>query len=116
MVEALGLCQRGKIMTQHTPGPWQTFPALSNPPSIVIGPVERGDLGFVAQTVGGNDEANARLIAAAPKLLGALKYLNNTAGGINSRQHAGFDIGPGEWSDLYDASARAQAAIAKAQG
>ena len=91
-------------MTQHTPGPWQTFPALSNPPSIVIGPVERGDLGFVAQTVGGNDEANARLIAAAPELLEALRDLIIAC-----------NMSPGQELTVSLAIENANAAIAKAE-
>lgn len=52
-------------MSGHTPGPWHLWGRAE--PSQVIG----CNGGFVAQTVGGNDEANARLISAAPELLEA---------------------------------------------
>lgn len=50
-------------MSTFTPGPWSLWGAAN--PSQVIS----YEHGFIAQTVGGNDEANARLIAAAPDLL-----------------------------------------------
>ena len=52
---------------QHTPGPWILWGNAE--PSQVIS----ADGVFVAQTLGGNDEANARLISAAPDLLVALR-------------------------------------------
>lgn len=42
-----------------TPGPWDLW-GYSNPSQTIAAPT-----GFVAQTLGGNDEANARLIADA---------------------------------------------------
>lgn len=54
---------------KHTPGPWYT--KVWEEPVIVI----MDEKGFLAQTVGGNDEANARLIAAAPDLLHSLKFM-----------------------------------------
>ena len=54
-------------MSAHTPGPWLLWD-YPDPQQAIM-----GGGGFVAQTVGGNDEANARLIAAAPDLLAALK-------------------------------------------
>lgn len=56
------------MSTEHTPGPWKAAPAES--PTYSIGPTDPSvKPGIVAVTVGGNDEANARLIAAAPDLL-----------------------------------------------
>lgn len=59
-----------------TKGPWKRQPASNLNPSVGIF-AEHGP--FVAQTVGGNDEANAHLIAAAPELLEALKSLTEAA-------------------------------------
>jgi len=53
---------------KHTAGPWRVHD-LADGPSKTIGPLGV----FVAQTLGGNDSANARLIAAAPDLLAACK-------------------------------------------
>lgn len=58
------------MTTKHTPGPWRLWGKAD--PSQVISDAT----GFIAQTLGGNDEANARLIAAAPELLEALKNLD----------------------------------------
>lgn len=72
-------------MAQHTPGPWHAYPAdyQGGPadlhPIFVVGPSE---FHTVAQVRAGNEDddlpaqtaANARLIAAAPDLLDALKY------------------------------------------
>jgi len=66
-------------MTQHTPGPWQVSPA----PSSIKGAktslsIIRNIGGYVATAYPGGmqreeAEANARLIAAAPDLLEALR-------------------------------------------
>lgn len=64
-------------MTQHTPGPWTVSDELTTDKHFVIdlGPnvsgcilIERHREGFDA-----SDEANARLIAAAPGMLDGLK-------------------------------------------
>jgi hypothetical protein len=57
----------------------------------------------VAQTLGGNDEANARLIAAAPDLLEALREA------ADYTRHPDYD-----WPVEF--SRRVSAAIAKAEG
>lgn len=54
------------MTSKHTPGSW-TLWGRADPSQVIA-----SESGFVAQTVGGNDEANARLIAAAPELLQAL--------------------------------------------
>lgn len=54
-------------MGKHTDGPWSLWG--KSDPSQVISSVS----GFIAQTIGGNDEANARLISAAPEMLEALQ-------------------------------------------
>ncbi len=51
-------------MTQHTAEPWKVCEPME-PPSEMIGPVNRGDGPWiVARTVGGNDKANAERIVA----------------------------------------------------
>lgn len=54
----------------HTPGPWKARIG-SDPQWWVCGP--EGNFHVIATTSQGNDAANARLIAAAPELLGALE-------------------------------------------
>lgn len=62
---------------QHTPGPWThegqgDITGIENDPSI--GCVGKVDVACVyLRTVPGRTEANARLIAAAPEMLAALK-------------------------------------------
>lgn len=54
-------------MSKHTPGPWHAELGLD--PEWVV----RSDKNLVCKTLQANDKANARLIAAAPELLGALR-------------------------------------------
>ncbi|MEL6237049.1 MAG: hypothetical protein AAFO57_00270 [Pseudomonadota bacterium] len=65
---------------KFTPGPWSLWGKAD--PSQVIA----CDGGFVAQTVGGNDEANARLIAAAPELLEAVEAAIQCIGELSPTQ------------------------------
>lgn len=96
-------------MTQHTPGPWKACFPVGNPPFV-------GNEGTVIiQKVGplGNTpiaQANARLIAAAPELLAALKDVCEGACWSLS--------GPQHHIAAVDASKieHARAAIAKATG
>lgn len=89
---------------KHTPGPWVVDPAVRQG-FTVYAPKE----GFIVGTQDEEgrygaieSEANARLIAAAPDLLEALKELVAAADGVNA--------GPLTWL------AKARAAIAKATG
>jgi hypothetical protein len=61
--------------TRFTPGPWALWGAAD--PSQIIASAD----GFVAQTVGRNDAANAALIAAAPRLYAALERFERFAEG-----------------------------------
>lgn len=61
-IKGLGDDQRGGV--KHTPGPWW---AKNMGDQWVVGAPEM----MVANTIGGNDEANATLMAAAPSLLKA---------------------------------------------
>ena len=67
------------MTTQHTPGPWHVrYPLRSSErPRIVTG--DKQELATVAKVNGGTDglvyNCNARLIAAAPELLAALREM-----------------------------------------
>lgn len=95
----------------HTPGPW----AYDADSKEVFASAEQYGCGWIA-LVEGNDSddqplaaemqaANARLIAAAPELLAALKELVDYDDGSNE---------PGEFG--YEILQRCKAAIAKAEG
>lgn len=95
-------------MSKHTPGPW-SGPYYDNHPGDrgwwVHNGLEGQDEYAVAVTFTGNpnQEADARLIAAAPDLLEACKLLMEYSGIIEERD--------GNW-----ATEKARAAIAKAEG
>ena len=102
------------MTTQHTLGPWeicQKWPEESKkiqPQGCEIG---------LAIVYGDTEEeatANATLIAAAPELLAALDQLSEKTRRANDIQHRGGEILPEDWSELYDLTNEAQAAIAKA--
>jgi hypothetical protein len=91
--------------TKHTPGPWQhganygacvyVFDENRSYNIATLGPTP---------VMGGSCEANARLIAAAPELLEALKEM------MHYRSWAG------DWWQVEHAKNMARAAIAKATG
>lgn len=59
-------------MTKHTKGPWKIWnTGTPDNPSLAI---VASNNHLIAQTIGENDEANARLIASAPELLEACKF------------------------------------------
>ena len=66
-------------MTMHTPGPWRSGDRFNT----VFGPKVEGSFPQTIATVAKGNEANARLIAAAPGLLiaakGALAALSQNA-------------------------------------
>jgi hypothetical protein len=94
-------------MSKHTPGPWSVGPWFDNygePEIIIEHKADAGNL-VIAVALGGlvGQEANARLIAAAPDLLEALNAMLT---------HMGMD--EDEWNKpTFD---QARAAIAKAIG
>jgi len=65
--------------TKHTPGPWSVFEDKENETGIVKGYNVESAAGEIVGCEGicggSNDEANARLIAAAPDLLEAVDRL-----------------------------------------
>lgn len=62
--------------TKHTPGPWSIFRDGDN---LIIETIPLNRFSAIAEITGGRgleeDEANARLIAAAPELLEALEQI-----------------------------------------
>ena len=56
-------------MSKHTPGPWKFFRPATGNGFIHIDSAERYRRGEIATCFGENNEADARLIAAAPELL-----------------------------------------------
>jgi hypothetical protein len=91
-------------MSKRTPGPW-TVSRETTRGQFVTETHIRGPRNDHIALVGPCEiDANARLIAAAPELLGALRELTNAV-----EQYA---PNPGNWPEL----ARALAVIAKAEG
>lgn len=58
-------------MNQHTPGPWR----IGDKPYRIVDGEGRGVAEACYRTEGSYDDVNARLIAAAPDLLAALKVM-----------------------------------------
>lgn len=56
--------------TKHTPGPWHCYQPKDSPRQITD-----GEMRICTMTNRSQEIANARLIAAAPELLEALKYI-----------------------------------------
>jgi hypothetical protein len=110
----------GKMKTKYTPGPWHVGPwgriVGNTPPS---GYFQAGKP--LIATVDGDtpeEDANRRLIAAAPELLEALAALARWADDLESMLPAsgiGVDMG-GSCRMVRKAVERARAAIAKAEG
>ena len=95
-------------IARHTEGPWVIVARGTDMnPSWTVGTFDA----YVAGTLGGNDEANAHLIAAAPELLEALKALvglaNETIDGLGHRYSFDYNSPLGK---------QARAALAKAEG
>lgn len=105
---------------KHTPGPWRVTGAMTKyvearirdgwvQEVAAVGPTEK-DHGY-----GPQQEANARLIAAAPDLLEALEsvwlWMENQADGQSKGGHATFDL-----MMLREQRDIARIAIAKATG
>ncbi|HEP7878028.1 TPA: hypothetical protein VDT20_005735 [Pseudomonas aeruginosa] len=71
-------------MSKHTPGPWE-IERYSDGLIQIVGDVrivsdDEENVTTVVEAVARGDEANARLIAAAPELLGALQDLDALRG------------------------------------
>ena len=92
-------------MNKHTPGPWQ----IANGEDRRVYLINHGR-DAVGETVytDTRNPADARLIAAAPDLLAALKGI--------LREHDALQMAEGRTGDRWPAATRARAAIAKATG
>ena len=98
--------------TKHTQGPWGYRRAFSNgePCGMVITP-----MGYDLNTSNKEEnEANARLIAAAPELLAALQLAVKLI--PVARRHFPKSVRNGDKFDLENACATITAAIAKTKG
>lgn len=93
---------------KHTPGPWR-YGAASLYDGFYIAPDARLPTLAAVHNFPGHAEANARLIAAAPELLSALKDAMRS-----SRKD--FKHGPDGDRQHREAYAEQFAAIAKAEG
>ncbi len=95
--------------TKHTPGPWAIDDGLTTRMGgpRIIAPNSKEAIADLWETsrVGTSAEANARLIAAAPDLLHAVKCMK-----------AAFVRHPGNPEERKDALIKAIEAIAKAEG
>lgn len=102
--------------TKHTPGPWDSFKAHDG--KFLIHRRDSGYkslIGFTASSDslghGGSEEANARLIAAAPELLEALEtavaQFDFTVAAMAKGQKVSM-------SSLQNCAANARAALSKA--
>jgi hypothetical protein len=107
------MASEDRPMSDFTPGPWRYSRTMRLVGAGVAAPwvCQVEDQGVDAKRF----EANARLIAAAPDLLGALKAI---CGAVASGDVAGCLIhhSPTGWANTGDALAKAEAAIAKAEG
>ena len=95
----------------HTPGPWIVFTSEDDWGCDTFVGTLTDTLFDVRPGKGPSwQDANARLIAAAPDLLAALKELSAVYSGIH------VQISDGEAALVHAAWAKADAAIAKAEG
>jgi hypothetical protein len=101
-------------MSEHTPGPWEISYGKIRPAR----PIEGYTLGYAPICIVRGDkrlhgngvrEANARLIAAAPELLEALKDLEEYVSNNIICEPTGIDVNG-------ECFIKARAAIAKAEG
>ena len=97
------------MTTQHTPGPWTATGDLVQTADheIDIAVMIALDVGTGKGTIYSRREANARLIAAAPELLEALKRCETELRSLWKTQGVGA---------IFETAEQARAAIAKAEG
>jgi hypothetical protein len=101
---------------KHTPGPW-TFEAKFNDHVIKGIPNDNGYEEYVASTWGGERQADARLIAAAPELLAALDAMVKRIEYYSAMGEANqVNIEQWEYTEGSVDMRAARAAIAKATG
>ena len=114
-------------MSKHTPGPWRWMAVNGNPDALMVVAGAIGECGIchvINRPAGTKDQPttehphNARLIAAAPELLAALKNLLDYSNGYaDEMRNLGLGAGQlGERADSVSVAGMARAAIAKAEG
>lgn len=104
----------GTEMVQHTPGPWKIAEQgrfVCDTARFIRSETEGTDHGAVACVALGSE--NARLIAAAPELLAALREMLDVQ---SRRQHPLGLPNEGISGDAASAASKARAAITKAEG
>jgi hypothetical protein len=70
-------------MSKRTPGPW----VITHSPLNGYRVSDKTGWGVAVVLKDTNDEANARLIAAAPRMLEALERLSNAATAVSQQRH-----------------------------
>jgi hypothetical protein len=105
-------------MSRHTAGPWSLsagyHKTVSGEPAdwTIEGGPHGNAIAFLSDDNAGpryERDANARLIAAAPDLLEALKYCRDLLEDVNGFDYRPDDVAANEWAAV-------RAAIAKAEG
>lgn len=98
------------MTTQHTPGPWWFHLLAGNHDYAIYCEATGHDIALVRDA----NEANARLIAAAPELLAAAEALSDSIGKTMHKPigQKAFEAGCVPWQIVEDL----RAAIAKAHG
>lgn len=95
-------------MSAYTPGPWQYLRSPSGP--IRVGPSHNCTVAVAPFPPAGDQEANVRLIAAAPELFEALSEAEQALNGIRCTCRCT------PWGQVGPAMIRARAALAAAKG
>jgi len=100
--------------SKHTPGPWH-YSGVDALPRVRVNREHSGTTGFLIADcnnshLGGEAVANAKLIAAAPELLEALKGMIHVV-----RKLPNIDAYP-LWEEVETACNAAQSSVAKAKG
>lgn len=98
-----------KQSVSHTPGPWEAFVDDEGTWEVVLQDAESLTVLKLEDSAELSQEANARLIAAAPELLEASEILNSELHDYMMKHEKVFDDG------ILDAILSLRAAIAKAE-
>ena len=95
-------------MTKHTPGPWIVWPDNNN--RLQVGQSTNYTVAQMMQTPIHGQEANARLIAAAPDLLEALQKIKQRLDTCHLHVLSGHEVFDSFYMEVIDSN------IAKATG
>ncbi len=103
---------------QHSPLPWKVAHGIiSDHPEIAA----RGGAMCVADGLGNGPEAEAnaalivRAVNHADKLAERLRELSRLVHQNNALQHAGIEVSPEAWGEMYQATSEAKAALSAYQ-